>query len=51
MIKGDTVFINGDSETSCDFCCIENTVQANILAATTHSEEATNQVYNVVVGD
>ena len=51
MIKHDTVFINGDGETSRDFCYIENTVQANILAATTQNEEATNQVYNVAVGD
>lgn len=51
MIKDDTVFINGDGETSRDFCYIENTVQANILAATTQNEEATNQVYNVAVGD
>ncbi|MBP8027570.1 MAG: NAD-dependent epimerase/dehydratase family protein, partial [Acinetobacter sp.] len=33
MIAGDEVFINGDGETSRDFCFIENTVQANILAA------------------
>ena len=51
MITGNTVFINGDGETSRDFCYIENTVQANILAATTQNEEATNQVYNVAVGD
>ena len=51
MIKDDTVFINGDGDTSRDFCYIENTVQANILAATTQNEEATNQVYNVAVGD
>ena len=51
MIKNDTVFINGDGETSRDFCYIENTVQANILAATTQIEDATNQVYNVAVGD
>ena len=51
MIKNDTVFINGDGETSRDFCYIENTVQANILAATTQNEDATNQVYNVAVGD
>lgn len=51
MIKNDTVFINGDGETSRDFCYIENTVQANILAATTENKEATNQVYNVAVGD
>lgn len=51
MIAGDDVFINGDGETSRDFCFIENTVQANILAATTQSDEAKNQVYNVAVGD
>jgi UDP-N-acetylglucosamine 4-epimerase len=44
-------FINGDGETSRDFCFIENTVQANILAATTQNDEAKNQVYNVAVGD
>ncbi len=51
MIAGDDVFINGDGETSRDFCFIENTVQANILAATTQNGEAKNQVYNVAVGD
>lgn len=51
MIQGEDVFINGDGETSRDFCFIENTVQANILAATTNNEEAKNQVYNVAVGD
>jgi UDP-N-acetylglucosamine 4-epimerase len=49
MIKGDDVFINGDGETSRDFCFIENTVQANLLAATTDNPEARNQVYNVAV--
>ncbi|WP_180052957.1 MULTISPECIES: NAD-dependent epimerase/dehydratase family protein [unclassified Acinetobacter] len=51
MIADDDVFINGDGETSRDFCFIENTVQANILAATTQNDEAKNQVYNVAVGD
>ena len=51
MIVGDDVFINGDGETSRDFCFIENTVQANILAATTQNDDAKNQVYNVAVGD
>ncbi|PMG73681.1 Vi polysaccharide biosynthesis protein VipB/TviC [Shewanella sp. 10N.286.51.B7] len=50
MIEGDDVFINGDGETSRDFCFIENTVQMNILAATAR-DEAKNQVYNVAVGD
>ena len=51
MIGGEDVFINGDGETSRDFCFIQNTVQANILAATTQDDEARNQVYNVAVGD
>jgi len=50
MIKGEKVFINGDGETSRDFCFIENTVQMNILAATAPNE-AKDQVYNVAVGD
>lgn len=51
MIAGEDVFINGDGETSRDFCFIDNTVQANILAATTQNDVAKNQVYNVAVGD
>lgn len=51
MIQGEEVFINGDGETSRDFCYIDNTVQMNLLAATTTSPETTNQVYNVAVGD
>ena len=50
MIKGEDVFINGDGETSRDFCFIENTVQMNILAATA-SDEAKDEVYNVALGD
>lgn len=50
MIKDEDVFINGDGETSRDFCYIENTIQANILAATAE-EDAKDQVYNVAVGD
>ncbi len=51
MIKGEAVYINGDGETSRDFCFIANAVQANLLAATSESPEAINQVYNVAVGD
>jgi len=51
LIKGKELFINGDGETSRDFCYIENTIQMNLLAATTENPEATNQVYNVAVGD
>jgi UDP-N-acetylglucosamine 4-epimerase len=51
LLKGETVFINGDGETSRDFCFVDNAVQANLLAATTTAPEARNQVYNVAVGD
>lgn len=51
MIKGEPVYIYGDGETSRDFCYIENTVQANLLAATTTETVALNEVYNVAVGD
>ncbi len=50
MIKGNPVYINGNGETSRDFCYIENVVQANLLAACTPSLEAVNQVYNIAVG-
>jgi UDP-N-acetylglucosamine/UDP-N-acetylgalactosamine 4-epimerase len=50
MIQGQDVFINGDGETSRDFCFVDNAVQANLLAATTASGDARNQVYNVAVG-
>jgi UDP-N-acetylglucosamine 4-epimerase len=48
MIQGQDVRINGDGETSRDFCYVANAVQANILAATAEGE-ALNQVYNVAV--
>lgn len=50
MINNDDVFINGDGETSRDFCYIENVVQMNILAALAN-DTAKNEVYNVAVGD
>lgn len=51
MLRGEPVFINGDGETSRDFCFVANAVQANLLAATAADERALNEVYNVAVGD
>jgi len=51
LLRNEPIQINGDGETSRDFCYIANVVQANILAATTVSETAVNQVYNVARGD
>ena len=50
MIAGESVYVNGDGETSRDFCFIENAVQANLLAATA-PDSARGEVYNVAVGD
>jgi len=50
MIHNEPVHINGDGETSRDFCYVANAVQANLLAATTADPAAINQVYNVAVG-
>jgi UDP-N-acetylglucosamine 4-epimerase len=51
LIGGDPVVINGDGETSRDFCYVENAVQANLLAATVTDAPALNQVYNIAVGE
>ncbi len=51
IMKREPVYINGDGETSRDFCFIENCVQANVLAATATDEKAANQVYNVAFGE
>ncbi|MBF0375912.1 MAG: Vi polysaccharide biosynthesis UDP-N-acetylglucosaminuronic acid C-4 epimerase TviC [Desulfamplus sp.] len=51
LIKGEPVYINGDGETSRDFCYIDNCIQANILAALVQDKSAVNQVYNVAFGE
>ena len=45
------MYINGDGETSLDFCYIDKLVQMNFLAATTDSENDLDQVYNVALYD
>ena len=49
MLRGESVQIHGDGETTRDFCYIDNVVQANLLAATA-GPAASGQVYNVAVG-
>jgi UDP-N-acetylglucosamine/UDP-N-acetylgalactosamine 4-epimerase len=51
MIKDEPVFIYGDGETSRDFCYIDNTIQANLLAAVASDESAAGQIYNVAAGE
>jgi UDP-N-acetylglucosamine/UDP-N-acetylgalactosamine 4-epimerase len=50
LIQGEPVYINGDGETSRDFCFVDNAVQANLLAACAPAN-ARGEVYNVAVGD
>jgi UDP-N-acetylglucosamine 4-epimerase len=50
LLRRQPVFVNGDGETSRDFCFVANVVQANLLAATTSNAEAVNQAYNVALG-
>ena len=51
LIGGRVPVINGDGETSRDFCYIKDVMQGNILAALSDSPEALNRVYNVACGD
>ena len=50
MLADSQVTINGDGETSRDFCYIANAVQANLLAALA-PDEAQGEIYNVAVGE
>lgn len=51
MIRNEPVHINGDGETTRDFCYIDNVVQANLLAATVDDPAAVNEIYNVALND
>jgi UDP-N-acetylglucosamine 4-epimerase len=51
MIQNEPVHINGDGETSRDFCYVANVIQANLLAATTANPAAIDQCVNVAIGE
>ncbi len=50
LMAAECCAINGDGETSRDFCFVANTVQANLLAALTENRDAVGEVYNIAVG-
>jgi UDP-N-acetylglucosamine 4-epimerase len=50
MLGGEPCVINGDGETSRDFCYVDNVVQANLLAGIVESPAAVGQVYNIALG-
>jgi UDP-N-acetylglucosamine/UDP-N-acetyl-alpha-D-glucosaminouronate 4-epimerase len=50
LIDGERCEINGDGETSRDFCYVADVTQANLLAATSDRLSDTTDVYNVAYG-
>lgn len=50
MIADRRLHINGDGESSRDYCFVGNAVQANLLAALADKPGAINQVYNIAAG-
>ena len=50
MIAGEEIVINGDGETSRDFCFVANAVQAN-LRAVLAPDEVQGEVFNIAVGE
>jgi UDP-N-acetylglucosamine 4-epimerase len=51
LFTGEEPFVNGDGETSRDFCNVANVVQANLLAGTTENAAALGKAYNVACGE
>lgn len=51
LLAHEPILINGDGEYSRDFTYIDNVIQMNLLAMTTTSPEAVNQVYNTAFGE
>ncbi len=50
LARGEPCDIYGDGKTSRDFCFVANAVQANLRAALSTHEGATDSVYNIAVG-
>jgi UDP-N-acetylglucosamine 4-epimerase len=51
LLRGQTAYVNGDGKNGRDFCYVENVVQANLLAATVQDPAATDQAYNIALGE
>jgi UDP-N-acetylglucosamine/UDP-N-acetylgalactosamine 4-epimerase len=49
LIKNQPVYINGDGETTRDFCYIANVVQANLLAAWRADQNLPARVFNIAL--
>ncbi|WP_034888119.1 SDR family oxidoreductase [Gillisia sp. Hel_I_29] len=51
LMNYESPVINGDGTYSRDFTYIDNVIQMNLLALSSESEKAANEVYNTAVGD
>jgi UDP-N-acetylglucosamine 4-epimerase len=51
LMAHESPLINGDGTNSRDFTYVDNVIQMNHLAATTHNPAAINQIFNTAVGE
>ena len=51
LMNHQSPMVNGDGTYSRDFTYIDNVIQMNLLALSTHNQEALNQVYNTAFGE
>ena len=51
IARGETCMINGDGETTRDFCYVANVVQANLRAALVPAEGARHEIFNIAYGE
>lgn len=51
LLSGEQVWINGDGQTSRDFCFVANAVQANLRAGIVESLPRAHEVFNVAAGE
>ncbi len=51
IARGESCMINGDGETTRDFCYVANVVQANLRAALVPAEGPRHEIFNIAYGE
>ena len=51
IARGETCMINGDGETTRDFCYVANVVQANLRAALVPADGPRHEIFNIAYGE
>lgn len=51
IARGEACMINGDGETTRDFCYVANVVQANLRAALVPAQSARHEIFNIAYGE